>query len=43
MLPGKRQKKSKVPEVTVVLSDANDTEKSANPGEWDIMTIPPKI
>lgn len=48
MLPGKRQKKKKkVPEVTVVLVDANDTEKSANPGGWrtkmDTMTKPPRI
>lgn len=35
MLAGKRQRKNKkVPEVTVVLLDSNDTEKSANPGEW---------
>lgn len=35
MLPGKRQRKNKkVPEVMVVLLDANETEKSANPGEW---------
>lgn len=42
-LPGKRQRKNqKVPEVTVVLLDSNDTEKSANPGEWRVKKNPLK-